>query len=421
MKRPRQSICSTTPKGVPPALPAINAAPQLLVKDTPIVLAQPPLSITSSHKDDVWNVPLIPNHIPHPNVILDDKLDPSVASIFAFGAFADKNSGIVYYDLIGSFPFVSLGGSVCFFVLYHYESNYILADPIMALDDKTIFEAYRKQFNDLTKKGYKQKLNVMDNQATKYIKQFLDKNECKLQLIEPHNHRVNAAERAIQMFKDAFIAALATTDANFPIQLWNQMTSQIQNTLNMMRASRVNPAILAYESLDGPYNWNRYPLAPLGCKAAMYEDGNTRGSWASWGVNGWYLGPLLDHYQCNVYYVPETRAYHISGLTELFLQHCQLPTLTPHQHLRALTEELAAKGTIVGAKTKGHCLNMLLQKHIGNILISPPPIPDKGTEQRVEQRVNAEQQRVIDNTPIITLDRIIDAPAIMTSRNLTTK
>ncbi len=64
----------------------------------------------------------------------------------------------------------------------------------------------------------------MDNQATKYIKQFLDKNNCKLQLVEPHNHRVNTAEWAIQTFKDAFIAALTTTDSNFSLQLWDKLT-----------------------------------------------------------------------------------------------------------------------------------------------------------------------------------------------------
>jgi hypothetical protein len=51
----------------------------------------------------------------------------------------------------------------------------------------------------------------MDNQATKHKKKILNKNECKLQLVEPHNHRVNAAEHAVQTLKDAFIAALATT------------------------------------------------------------------------------------------------------------------------------------------------------------------------------------------------------------------
>jgi hypothetical protein len=45
--------------------------------------------------------------------------------------------------------------------------------------------------------------------------------QCKLQLVEPHNHRMNAAERAIQTFKDAFIAALATTD-RLPIAIMRQ-------------------------------------------------------------------------------------------------------------------------------------------------------------------------------------------------------
>jgi len=68
-------------------------------------------------------------------------------------------------------------------------------------------------------KGYKPKVNVMDHQAIKYVNKFFTKKGCQLQLVEPHNHRVNAAERAIQTFKDAFIAALATADRDFPLQV----------------------------------------------------------------------------------------------------------------------------------------------------------------------------------------------------------
>jgi hypothetical protein len=50
------------------------------------------------------------------------------------------------------------------------------------------------QFEELALKGFTPKLNVMDNQATKHIKKFLTEHECKLQLVEPHNHRINAAE-----------------------------------------------------------------------------------------------------------------------------------------------------------------------------------------------------------------------------------
>jgi hypothetical protein len=113
----------------------------------------------------------------------------------------------------------------------------------------------------------------MDNQATKHIKKFLTEEECKLQLLKPHNYRVNTAVRAIQTFKDAFIAALATTDQDFPLQVWDKITPQVINTLNKMHALHVNPTKSAYGILNGPYNWNRYPPAPIGCKAMIYKDG----------------------------------------------------------------------------------------------------------------------------------------------------
>ena len=130
-------------------------------------------------------------------------------------------------------------------------------------------------------------MNVMDNQATKHIKKILTDEQCKLQLVEPHSHRMNAAKRAIQTFKDALISALATADRDFPIQLWDKIAHQVQDTSNLLWGSRINPAKSAYEIINGPYNWNRYPLAPLGRKAFIYKDGDTRGSWSSWGVDGW--------------------------------------------------------------------------------------------------------------------------------------
>jgi len=410
MKRPRQGIRSTTPRPN-----RTNATGIPMINDAPIVPTAIELPTTASNAtddddedSDEWDFPA---HLPPSpaNLIVDDDSNPSIANVFAYGAFADKHSGVVYHNLTGSFPFMSLDGSVCFFVRYHYESNSILAEPIKGLDDKTIFEAYKKFHILLTDKGYSVKLNVMDNQATRYIKKFLTENECKLQLVEPHNHRVNAAERAIQTWKDAFIAALATTDRDFPIQLWDRLTPQVMNTLNMLRASRINPSISAYEALHGPYDWNRYPLAPLGCKAVIYEDGDIRGSWASRGVDGWYLGPSVDHYRCDVYYVPETRAYRVSG------------TLTPHQHLRALTDELASEGNKAGTTTKGRRLLTLLQSHIGDILTPPPVLPPTLPTLSEEQRVIVDQQRVIDASPISTIPRITNAPAIMNSHNPTAK
>jgi len=230
-----------------------------------------------------------------------------------------------------------------------------------------------KNFDMLEAKGFKVKINVMDNQATKYIKKFLTEKECKLQLVEPHNKQLNAAKQAIQTWKDALISALATTDSEFPLQLWDRLTKQVQDCLNLMQASRIDSTISAYEALIGPYDWNRYPMAPLGCKAVIYEDCDVRGSWASRGVDGWYLGPSPDHYRCDLYYVPKTRAYRVSGSTELFPQHCQLPNLTPLQHFRALTNELAEETTVTAQTPKGKALLEQLKAKISAIL-DPPAI-----------------------------------------------
>ena len=133
------------------------------------------------------NAPPVYQHFPSgPNIIADDN-DQSITKIFCFGAFADKQSGIVYHDLMGSFPFMSFDGSVCFFVLYHYESNAILAKPIAGLDDVSIFNAYKQYFDELKGKGFKPKLNIMDNQATKHVKKILTENDCKLQEL---NHTI---------------------------------------------------------------------------------------------------------------------------------------------------------------------------------------------------------------------------------------
>ena len=324
MKRPRHGIKSTTPKMKLSIQEQIEAIVPPIVINPPIPQEQ---------------------HLQH-NLIPDDG-DGSIANVFCFGVFADKNSGVVYNDMTGNFPFVSIDGSVCYLIMYHYESNAILATPVDGMTDIIIFNAYKKNFDMLEKKGFKVKLNIMDNQATKHIKKFLTEKECKLQLVEPGNKRLNASERAIQTWKDAMIAALATTDSEFPLQLWDRLTPQVQDCLNLMRASRTNPAISAYEALNGPYDWNRYPLAPLGCKAVIYEDASTRGSWAPRGVDGWYLGPSKDHYRCNHYYIPETGGYRISGSAELFPQHCQLPNLTPLQQLVRLSPGLTDRDVAI--------------------------------------------------------------------------
>jgi hypothetical protein len=79
------------------------------------------------------------------NVIEDN--DDSNACVFVFAAFVDTHTGIIYSDLTGTFPFMSLKGNVCFLTVYHYEKNAILALPVSNFSNESILAAYQQQFH----------------------------------------------------------------------------------------------------------------------------------------------------------------------------------------------------------------------------------------------------------------------------------
>jgi hypothetical protein len=130
----------------------------MAVLETPTIQQEPPQPVA---KIDALVLPLA-HEIPFypgqaynaptgPNLIGSDK-DESIVNIFCFGAFTDKNSGIVYHNLTRLFPFMLYNGSVCVFILYHYKSNSILATPISDLDNICIFNAYKKNLICLCQK-----------------------------------------------------------------------------------------------------------------------------------------------------------------------------------------------------------------------------------------------------------------------------
>ena len=216
----------------------------------------------------------------------------------------------MYTDATGALPAVSLEGNQYFFVVYDYDTNAIFAEPVQNLQDATIIEAFDKIFTELVEKGHKPQFNVIDNQAVKPLKAYLNKQECKCQFVEPNNHRVNAAERAIQTFKKHFISGLCTTDTNFPLQLWDQLTVQACITLNLIRTSRIDTCKSEYHQLNGHrYNWNKHPMAPPGTRVLLLIDPTTRSSWGTRGIDAWYIGPCFDHYRNCKFLVPETMVY----------------------------------------------------------------------------------------------------------------
>jgi hypothetical protein len=127
----------------------------------------PPLIWVPQGKPDLAAGDAQPAPIPG---IIDEDCNGSIVNVFCCGAFADRHLDVVYNNLTGNFPFFSFDRSICYLVMYVYKANTILATPIAGLDDMSIYNAYKSNFKEFTRKGFEPKLNMMDNQATKHIK-----------------------------------------------------------------------------------------------------------------------------------------------------------------------------------------------------------------------------------------------------------
>ena len=111
---------------------------------------------------------------------------------------------------------------------------------------------------------------MLDNEAPTEFKNAIRTNNCKVELMPPDQHRRNAAERAIQTFKGHFIAVLAGISDDFPIHQWDELLPQTILTLNLLRQAHVAPNISAYAYHNGSFDYNRMPLAPMGCAVQFH-------------------------------------------------------------------------------------------------------------------------------------------------------
>jgi hypothetical protein len=128
MKRPKKGIQSTKMKPLRALSPSPQQPALATILHSPIAQVNPPI-LPLFNEAPPYHGPAY-NATIGPNIIADDE---SITNVFCFGTFAEKITGVVYKDLTGNFPFMSLDGSVCVFVLYHYETNSILATSITNL------------------------------------------------------------------------------------------------------------------------------------------------------------------------------------------------------------------------------------------------------------------------------------------------
>ena len=64
---------------------------------------------------------------------------------------------------------------------------------------------------------------------------------------------------------------------------------QIILTLNLQRQSRYQPLLSAHAQIKGLFDFNKTPLAPLGCAVIVHKRPAKRGTWADHGVASFYV------------------------------------------------------------------------------------------------------------------------------------
>ena len=100
-----------------------------------------------------------------------------------------------------NFRTFSSKGNKYLLILYEYDSNAILAHPIKTRQAHEIRTAWSIFHEHLLYSNRGPSIYIMDNEASKELKNAIVKYKVKYQLT-PHNiHRINAAERAICTFK----------------------------------------------------------------------------------------------------------------------------------------------------------------------------------------------------------------------------
>ena len=250
--------------------------------------------------------------------------------------------GMGYIDLTGKFPFRSAKGNQYIVVAYHYDGNAIIGKAIKNRESKSITQAWQALNTSFATAGTQPKSYIVDNEASLELKQAMKKEQIDYQLVPPHNHRANYAERAIQTFKSHFKAILATCDPAFPLAQWDLLLPQANLTLNLLRSARSNPKLSAHAYLFGNFNFQATPLAPPGTRVIAYKTSNTRTTWGSHGEDGWYVGPALEHYRCVSVYFPSTRTVRVVDTVRYFPTIIPFPQTSLTDHLRQAASDIIA-------------------------------------------------------------------------------
>ena len=286
-------------------------------------------------------IPLVETETSSSELVIDNPA-ADIRTNFVY-AKCETIKGQIYTDQSGRMAVTSASGMNYVLTLYDYDSNLIWSFPIPTRTKHQIVKAYKQAFKMLQTKGLKPKLQRLDNECSDLLKEYLADNNVKYQLTPSGKHSRNAAEKAIQIWKDHFIAGLSSTHPDFPVTQWCKLVDHANITLNLLRSSRVNPKLSAYAQIFGAFDYQSTPLAPPGMKVLAHVLPKDRKSFAAHAVKGYHVGPAMDHYRCFNIFIPSTKGTRIADTLRWFPHnHIKMPIASDDVLLRTALDTLRA-------------------------------------------------------------------------------
>jgi hypothetical protein len=212
----------------------------------PTNIVTPP-SASATSNDDAETADKVSPTITEPPALKSDYIYTSCQPV----------TGQIYTGPTGRFLLPSSAGNSYMLVVYVYDANAILAEPMKTHSGADHLAAYKRIHATLTQHGLKPQLQKLDNkEADATLQQFMREQDINFQLMPPYVHCRKAAERAIWNFKNHFIAGLCCTDPDFPLHLWDKLLPQALTMLNLLRGSRINLRLSAHAQIYGAFDFN---------------------------------------------------------------------------------------------------------------------------------------------------------------------
>jgi hypothetical protein len=128
-----------------------------------------------------------------------------------------------FMDLAGRFPFKSIGGFEYMLIMFAEDDNYIHVELMRTRGAKEYARAYEQGLTFFRECGICPTWMSLDNKTNPLIATISRECGVRIQYAPHGNHQANAAERAIQTWKDHFI--LSSYLPWTRISLWRRGTS----------------------------------------------------------------------------------------------------------------------------------------------------------------------------------------------------